>query len=37
MGRRRGKKLGKVLGTANVEAPDELVRLVKAWRAAAGN
>jgi hypothetical protein len=27
---------GKILGSANVEAPDELVRLVNAWRAAAG-
>jgi hypothetical protein len=31
------EELGKVLGTANVDAPEELVRLVKAWRAAAGS
>ena len=29
------EEVGKVLGAANVEAPEELVRLVKAWRAAA--
>jgi hypothetical protein len=29
------EEVGKILGTANVEAPEELVRLVKAWRAAA--
>jgi hypothetical protein len=31
------EELGKVLGSANVEAPEELVRLVSAWRAAAGS
>jgi hypothetical protein len=30
------EEVGKVLGAANVDAPDDLVRLVKAWRAAAG-
>ena len=29
------EEVGKVLGAANVDAPEELVRLVKAWRAAA--
>jgi hypothetical protein len=29
------EELGKVLGAANVDAPEELVRLVKTWRAAA--
>ncbi len=29
------EEVGKVLGAANVEAPEELVGLVKAWRAAA--
>ncbi len=29
------EEVGKILGAANVEAPEELVRLVKAWRAAA--
>jgi hypothetical protein len=30
------EELGKILGAANVEAPEELVRLVRRWRAAAG-
>jgi hypothetical protein len=29
------EELGKVLGAANVDSPEDLVRLVKAWRAAA--
>ena len=29
------QEVGKILGAANVEAPEELVRLVRAWRAAA--
>ncbi len=29
------EEVGKILGAANVEAPEELVRLLKAWRAAA--
>ena len=29
------EEVGKVLGAANVDTPEELVRLVKAWRAAA--
>jgi hypothetical protein len=29
-------EIGKILGSANVGSPEELVRLVAAWRAAAG-
>jgi len=29
------EEVGKVLGSANVDTPEDLVRLVKAWRAAA--
>jgi hypothetical protein len=29
------EELGKVLGSANVETPEELMRLLRAWRAAA--
>jgi len=29
------QEVGRILGAANVEAPEELVRLVRAWRAAA--
>jgi hypothetical protein len=29
------EEVGKVLGAANVDTPEDLVRLVKAWRAAA--
>lgn len=31
------EEVGQILGAANVEAPEELVRLVTAWREAAGN
>jgi hypothetical protein len=34
-GRAPWEEVGKVLGAANVDAPEELFRLVKAWRAAA--
>jgi hypothetical protein len=30
------EEMGKVLGTANVDTPEDLVRLVKAWRPPAG-
>jgi hypothetical protein len=29
------EEVGKVLGTANVETPEELIRLLRAWRANA--
>jgi hypothetical protein len=28
------EEVGQVLGTANVETPEELIRLLRAWRAA---
>jgi hypothetical protein len=29
------EEVGKVLGTANVETPEELIRLLRTWRAKA--